>query len=107
MKSYFLLITASVVFIFSSCDKGYELRFTNLYIDRMDSVVVGNNKIVHTDVSRDSTTGYKKIQKGKHAIRCVSRNGKKFYSSIFIPSRGSGKRTIQIDAVEQISIFEE
>jgi hypothetical protein len=90
-----------------SCDKGYQLRFTNYYIEPMDSVVVGDNKVVFKGVELQASTGYEKIKKGKYAIMCVSKGKKRFYSNITIPGKGSGKRTIQIDGISQISILEE
>lgn len=96
-----------VFFILVSCDKGYQVRFTNFYIEPMDSVIVGNNKIVYKDVALETTTDYYKLAKGKYAIRFITKTKKNFYSSISIPSKGTGKRTIQIDGIEQVSIFEE
>jgi len=102
---YYTLACAALALV--SCDKGYEVRFTNYYIEPMDSVVVGTDKIVYKSVDLETTTDYYKLSKGKHAIRFVTKTKKKFYSSITIPSKGSGKRTIQIDGIEQVSIFEE
>lgn len=96
-----------LVLIQVSCDKGYEVRFTNYYIEPMDSVIIGNRLIVFTAVELQASTGYSKIQKGKHAIECISKTKKRFSSEINIPSSGKGKRTIQIDGINQISILEE
>jgi hypothetical protein len=56
--SYFL-VCLIVIFI-SSCDKGYEVRFSNYYIESMDSVVIGDNKLVFTDIELQSSTEYRK-----------------------------------------------
>lgn len=95
------------VLSFASCDKGYEVRFTNYYIEPMDSVIIGDRMIVFTAVELQASTGYNAIGKGKHSIQCVSKTKKRFSSEINIPSSGKGKRTIQIDGINQISILEE
>lgn len=100
-------ITLLLLLILVSCGKGYELRFANLYNEPMDSVVVGNNKLVFTDIQLQSTTAFESITKGKYSITCISQSKKKFYTSISIPGTGSGKRTVQLDGIEQFSILEE
>ena len=105
-KLYYLLLGITLIF-FCSCDKGYEVRFSNFYTEPMDSVVVGDNKVVFTDTELQASTEYRKINKGKYLITCISRSKKKFQSEFTVPNRGSGKRTIQIDGVSQISILEE
>lgn len=93
--------------ILVSCDKGYQVRFTNYYIEPIDSVVIGNNKIVFKSIALETSTDYSQISKGSYGIQIITKTKKHFYSSIFISSKGSGKRTIQIDGIEQISILEE
>jgi hypothetical protein len=93
--------------LMTSCDKGFEVRFSNYYIEPLDTVIIGNNKIIFQGIEPEATTSFSKISKGKYSITCISRTKKKFYSSIQIPRQGSGKRTIQIDGISQISILEE
>jgi hypothetical protein len=100
---FFFLFAVGLI----SCDKGYEVRFTNYYIEPMDSVVIGNNKIVFKAIELQANTPYVKIEKGKYGVQCISKTKKKFYSEISIPSSGKGKRTIEIDGINQISILEE
>jgi hypothetical protein len=101
------ILISLLVILISSCDKGYEVRFSNYYIEPMDSVVIGDNKLVFTNVELQSSTEYRKINKGKYSITCISRTKKRFTSELNIPGKGSGKRTIQIDGINQISILEE
>lgn len=107
MKSYCLWTIIAIAAGFVSCDKGYEVRFSNYYIEPMDSVIIGNNKVVFVKTPLETTTEFRKITKGNYHIICVSENKKRFYSQISIPSKGSGKRTVQIDGINQISILEE
>jgi hypothetical protein len=100
-----VLITLAI--FTASCDKGYEVRFTNYYTESMDSVIIGDNKLVFTLVEFKQTTEYRTIKKGKYQITCISKSKKKFYDEMVIPSRGSGKRTIQIDGINQISVLED
>jgi hypothetical protein len=97
----------AVVLAAASCSKGYEVRFTNYYIEPMDSVIIGNNTVVFKAIELQASTGFSKIERGKYPIRCISKTKKKFSSEITIPSTGKGKRTIQIDGISQISILEE
>ena len=83
------------------------MRFTNYYIEQMDSVVVGNNKVVFKDVLPEATTEFNNLSKGDYNIRFVSKTKKRFTSKISIPKNGTGKRTIQIDGITQVSILEE
>jgi hypothetical protein len=101
------LVVAFIMISISSCDKGYEIRFSNYYIEPMDSVVIGNDKLVFTKIELQSTTDYRKIKKGKYSINCFTRTKKNFSSEVNIPGKGSGKRTIEIDGLSQISILEE
>ena len=73
----------------------------------MDSVIIGNNKTVFTAIDPSATTEFRKISKGSYNISCVSKSKVRFNSSIFISRYGSGKRTIQVDGLGQVSILEE
>lgn len=92
--------------LFSSCDKGYDVRFTNIYIEPLDSVLIGD-KIVFSDIEVNQTTEYRPIASGKLLIKCISKTKKTFSSDMEIPKNGSGKRTVQIDGLGTIDIFEE
>ena len=73
----------------------------------MDSVIVGNNLVVFKNINLESASDYQKIQNGKHSVTCITNKKKKFYGSINIPKNGSGKRTIQLDAINNFSILED
>jgi len=106
MKSLvFLFIVCSI--LFSSCDKGYEVRFTNFYTEAMDSVIIGDPKITFTNIAQETTTPYQKIIRGDHSIRMVTKSKKVFFGVVPIPGSGTGKRTIQVDGIKQISILED
>src|SRR4051812_42644650 len=102
----FSMLFAALVFL-TSCDKGYQVRFANYYVESMDSVVVGNNKLVFKNIARNSTTEYQSISKGKYVVTCISQAKKKFITSLDIPSSGTGKRTVQIDGISQFSVLEQ
>ena len=89
-----------------SCTKGYEIRCSNFYTEDMDTVKIGND-IIFTNVKKYSTSDFANIKRGQYAITFISGKREYFHSSIFIPGKGKGKRTVQIDAAEQISILEE
>lgn len=107
IKATYFSLLLTLLALLSSCDKGYEVRFTNYYIEPMDSVVLGNNKVVFKNIGLENSSDYSKIAKGSYHITLITRSKKKFYSSLVIPNKGSGKRTIQIDGINQISILEE
>jgi hypothetical protein len=100
-------LPALLAVLMASCDKGYQVRFSNYYTEPMDSVVIGENKIIFTGIETATSTDLKKISKGKYNISCVSKSKARFYSSIFISRYGSGTRTIQVDGIGQVSILEE
>ena len=87
--------------IFSGCDKGYEVRCSNYYIEPLDSV------ITFTAIETGATTGFSKIKQGNHSFVIISKSKKKFSSVLSIPKSGTGKRTIQIDGIAAINILEE
>lgn len=109
MKNFCLKYFFPLLFLvmLTSCSKGYEVNFTNYYIEPIDSVIVGNNLVVFTNIAIETTSEYKKIGKGNHSIKCISQSKKIFYSTIHISGTGSGKRNIQVDGIQQISILED
>lgn len=102
-KLFILLL----VFLLSACDKGYQVRFTNYYIQPMDSVVIGNRIIVFKNVGLQSTTEYKKLMAGKHGVYMYTKSDGQIPAEIVIPSKGTGKRTLQIDAIKQVVLLED
>lgn len=110
MKNFKILFTASLLIfsiIFSSCGKGYEVRLTNYNTEAIDSLIIGNSAIVFAQIDRQATTEYEKITSGEKTIRCITKTKKIYSSSISIPKKGTGKRTIQIDGLNRISILED
>lgn len=110
MKKFKILITAFLIaltIVFSSCGKGYEVRFTNYNTELIDSLIIGNSDIVFAQTDRQASTEYKKITSGEKTIRCITKTKKIYSSSISIPKRGTGKRTIQIDGLNRISVLED
>ena len=63
--------------------------------------------IVYKNIGLETSTDYFPTKKGKHTIRFITKSKKNFYSTITISGKGTGKRTIQIDGIKQVSIFEE
>ena len=93
--------------VFSACDKGYDLRFTNYYLEPMDSVVVGNNDVVFTNIELQTSTEFRPLKKGDYTVTCISKTKKRLNTSISIPKKGSGKRTLQVDGLGSFSVLEE
>lgn len=105
LNSLFIFLFFMIVLV--SCDKGYELRFTNYYLEPMDSVIIGSNTIVYKNVEVKMTTPANKIKKGNYGVTCVSKSKKRFFGELQIPSKGSGVRTLQIDGLGSIVTLEE
>jgi len=103
-SKYVLLLFPVLAIV--SCGKGYQIRCSNYYTEDMDTVKIGKD-ILFTKVKKFATTDFEKIKRGKYNITFISSKREFFYSSIFIPGSGGGARTVQIDAVKQISILEE
>jgi len=106
-RTYFIVILFAGMIIFSSCSKGYEVRVSNYNNEALDSVVIGNNNIVFTQVDKQATTEFRKIKAGTYNIKFITKTKNEYGSSITIPKRDGGKRTIQIDGINAVSILEE
>lgn len=106
LNKYFISLLLGACFMFS-CSKGYQVRVTNYFIEPIDSVIIGKNKLVLKDIKLEETTDFYSISKGIYEVQFISSTKKRFNASLTIPGSGSGKRTIQIDGISQISILEE
>jgi len=90
------------LFILSGCGKGYEVRVTNYYIESLDSVIIATDKIIFEGIERQTSTEYKKIEKGTHSVTFVTKSKKRIGTTLTIPSKKEGKRTLQIDGLGNI-----
>mgnify|MGYP006919234530 CR=1 FL=1 len=106
-SSFSKFVLISFTLLLCSCSKGYDVRFVNYYTEAMDSVIIGNKTIVFTNVAPEKETDFRHLKRGQYKFTCISHSGKHFSSEFFIPGNGSGKRTIQIDAIAQLSVLEE
>lgn len=104
MKSAAILVFS--ILLFSGCDKGYQVRFTNLYTEKIDTLVVGLSGAAFSNIEVQSTTNYVPAKQGTHGLRFVTHSGERFYGTFKVPSSGSGKYTIQIDGIKQINVYE-
>lgn len=95
-----------LVLLLSSCDKGYEVRFRSYYLEKVDSVIIGNRAVIFSDIPTYSATEFAKITRGQHAVT-IKTETKQFFSVCPIPGNGEGRRTLQIDAIGQITVLEE
>lgn len=73
----------------------------------MDSVIVGNNTLVFTNIERMDQSNYSRIKKGDYAVTCITGSKKRYNTRITIPGNNSGRRSIQIDGTGAISILED
>jgi hypothetical protein len=105
-KLHSLLLFFTLIILLSACSKGYDVRVTNYYIEQMDTVVVGD-KIVFTDVARQTSTEYKNMKKGTYNVTFITKTKVHINSSIVIPSKKSGKRTIQIDGQGNVLVLKD
>jgi hypothetical protein len=96
-----------LVVLTTSCDKGYQIRFRNYYTEPIDSVIIGKNKVVFTQIETQTSTEYKKISSGNYDIKIVSKSKKRFTLTTFISSKGGGNKTILIDAIQQTAVLDE
>ena len=110
MKKIGLILKVIFLFIlllFYSCDKGYQVRFTNYYTEPMDTVTIGQGVGLFVNVPFNVPTKFMSIKKGTYIIRMVSKSRAIIHSSITIPDKGTGKRTIEIDGLKTVNILEE
>lgn len=107
MKSLVLLYLSLPLFLLSSCKKSHDVRFVNYSTERMDSVIIGNQTLVFTNIERLAQSGYVGIKKGDYAVTCISESKKRYSSSVTIPNNDRSRRSIQIDGTGAISILED
>ncbi len=107
MKFHKGLAFGFLFFLLFSCDKGYDLRFTNYYLEPIDSVVIGANILVFTDIETQTSSSFMKIKNGKYGVNCVAKSKKRFSTEIEIPSKGSGNRSLQMDGLATFVLLEE
>ena len=103
----FLIINIIFSLLIISCTKDYQVRVTNYNTEVLDTVIIGNDKIIFTAIKKETTTDYKTIPKGNYTIKCISKIKKVYTSTLSIPKKEGGKRTIQIDGLNAVSILEE
>jgi hypothetical protein len=103
MRVIFILFS---LFVLGSCSKGYEVRFTNYFIEKIDSVSMGS-QAVFTSIAFQASTDYQAVPRGQYDIKIVSISKKRFTAQVFVPGNGTGKRTIQIDGIGQVSFLED
>ena len=106
LELFFTLVIIAISIVFSSCGKGYQVRVTNYNTEELDSVIIGKD-IVFKVIERQATTDYSKIKSGNQSIKCITKTKKIYSSTISVPKKGTGKRTVQIDGLNSISILED
>lgn len=106
-SAFFFLLIPFLLFFLNSCSKGYEIRCTNYSTEPMDSVIIGNKKIVFVNVPRLGVSHYSSLKSGSYTIELISSSKKHYRSSVSIAKSGSGKRSIQIDGTGAVSILED
>lgn len=89
-----------------ACSKGYEVRVTNYYLEAMDTVLVGD-KLIFTDIARQNSSEYKPLAKGTYNVTFITKSKFQVNSTITIPSKKSGKRTIQIDGQGNVLLLKD
>ena len=107
MNHSFSVLLFIIFLTLASCDKGYDVRFTNFYLEPVDSVVIGQNKVVFTNIEVKATTSAMKMDKGDYSVTCITKSKKHFGAELSIPKKGSGVRTLQIDGLGNIIVLEE
>ncbi|MBL7912921.1 MAG: hypothetical protein JNJ41_17790 [Bacteroidia bacterium] len=107
IKILFKAVLICTGLFFSSCGKGYEVRVTNYNTELLDTVIVGKEPVIFVKIERQTTTEYKKIDSGDQSIRIITKTKKEYTSTLSVPKRGTGKRTIQIDGLNRISVLED
>lgn len=100
---YIPLIMLGLILL-TSCEVGYEIRFSNYSTEVADSVIIGEQKIVYTGVPEMTSTDYQPIKRGHYDIAIKMKSGKRYTSNTFISGIGSGKLSLQVDAIGQVSV---
>ena len=91
----------------TGCSKGYRVRVSNFYYEKIDSVIVGNRALIFTDLDTGATSAYQHIVSGEHSVQFVVSDGRRFFGLAPLRKGGSGDRTIQIDGLRQVVVLED
>lgn len=104
MRMMTIVVLLIGAFLFTACDRGYEIRFSNYSTEIADSVVIGDKKIVYTKIPEMTSSEYQPIKRGNYDISILMRSGKRYYSNTFISGFGTGRLSLQVDAIGQVSV---
>jgi hypothetical protein len=107
MKGFGIFLMPLVLAVSSGCSKGYRVRVSNFYYEKLDTVIVGRPEHIFTDIKFGQTTSYEKITSGDHSVRCVTGNGSSFYGTATLKKGGEGDFTIQIDGLKSIVVLQD
>lgn len=105
MRTFFLCAVSLI--LLTSCGKGYQVRVANYYLEKLDSVIIGNRAVIFTGVEAETRTEYRSITSGDHSVKCVMMNGDYFYGVAALPKGGEGSHTIQIDGLKQVTTLKD
>ena len=100
------LVAVLAMLVCAACEKGYRVRVSNFYYERLDSVIIGNRAVIFTGIDTLATTEYTNISSGKHRVECLTSGGERFSGLAPLRKGGSGDHTIQIDGLKQITVVE-
>jgi hypothetical protein len=106
-KFLFTTLFIFLVLLFSSCSKGSQVRFSNYYIEKMDSVVIGNNEIIFTNILPQTNSDYADVKKGNYSVKCITKSKKIFSTNLSISKNSAKKQSIQMDGLNQLSVLED
>jgi hypothetical protein len=104
---YLTLPLLVLTLLLCACDKGYEARISNYYFETLDSVIVGESGALFTNVAFKQTTSYLPVKQGKHSLEFITRSKKRIRGTFEVPKTGTGKYTLQLDGIQQVSILED
>ncbi|MBS1650453.1 MAG: hypothetical protein JSU07_00445 [Bacteroidetes bacterium] len=106
-KIFFQISACTSIFLITSCQKDFQLRFSNLYTEDIDSVLVGNKTAVFTSIARQTKSSYQSIKVGSYNVVCVTKSKVRLPFNINLSGRSGGNRTMQLDGVGSFVVIEE
>ena len=88
-----------------ACSSNYQWRFSNFSQVQTDSLLWSDGTLIESRIPALTSTEYRAITRGTYTLIAV-KGLKRYTLQFFISGKGSGKKSMILDATGQFSIAE-
>jgi hypothetical protein len=90
---------------FVACSSNYQWRYSNFSQEETDSLLWSDGTLIESRIPALTSTNYRSISRGSYTLIAV-KGLKRYTLRFFISGKGSGKKSMILDATGQFSIAE-